>query len=515
MKPPPPVVKSLASGSVNSARLGVRMKTQSRCLTQAKSPSSQVSSINENSARLTKEKVLSRHFNPVTKKLRSTWSSNRDLGTSSHLCENINKGPNWASNAMQVQNKYDETFIVEIPKQKHPNSKNMEKHQSNKNLNQHFVQLLKKKDTEIRAALDKNRHLEDKIDRQSEELIVLNEIHSKLNTELDDMKDEIASKSLEIEFHKSETMKMREALEHQYEESYKKVTEMQDMNCEIMRLQEENFRLLESMRSQEADLNNLHVDLKQDSEDAQFKEAEVCFVADSNKDLEKETADFLEKVSMVCKNKSLKIKALSKDKNVKINLKITVRKERLDRISHQLSFSEAFESPGIFAKTPCQTFSVKDEDDDVFHTAPSEDKSQINKLYDELFQNENATLFANPCESLTENCAMKKVDSIEICEPLKGFNDNEPVVSQSVDANLNCETYRVSLGTLDRADELDTKLQELWTRLSSQTDTLEELKSEKRRFTFSVDLLEEELTESRTQHKKLVDQVNVVKKLFC
>ena len=170
---------------------------------------------------------------------------------------------------------------------------------------------------------------------------------------------------------------------------------------------------------------------------------------------------------------------------------------------------------GIFVKTPCQTFSVKDdEDDDVFHIVPSEDKSSINKLYDEIFQNEIANFFANPCESLNVNCAMESGEAIENCEPSKGFNDNESVGALSVDANLNCETYRVSLGTLDRADELDNKLQELWTRLSSQTDNLEELKSEKRRFTFSVDLLEEELTESRTQHKKLVDQVNVVKKLF-
>jgi len=506
MKPPAPVVKSFASGSVNNARLGVRMKTQSRCLTQAKSPSSQVSSLSaDKTTRLTKEKVLSRHFNPVTKKLPSTWSSNQDLIRSSCLCENINEGPNWASNSMLVQNKCDETFTVKIPKQKLPNSKNSEKSKSNFNSNQHFVQLLKKKDSEIRASLDRNRHLEVQLDRQSEELIIINEIQSKLHTELGNLKDELVVKSLEIEFHKSETMKMRESLEHQYEENYKKVTEMQSMNKEIMLLQEENFRLLENMRSQEADLKNLN--LKQVCKEAGANDTEVRLVDGGNADLEKETAEFLEKVSLVCKNKSLKIKALSKDKNVKINLKITVRKERLDRISHQLSFSEAFDSPGIFAKTPCQTFSVKDvEDDEVFNIAPSEDKSKTSK-------HKNGDFFANSLESLNEN--MESIEAIENSEPLKRFDDNEPVGVQSDDANRNGETYRVSLGTLDRADELDTKLQELWTRLSSQTDTLQELKSEKRRFTFSVDLLEEELTESRTQHRKLVDQVNVVKKLFC
>jgi len=505
MKPPAPVVKSLASGSVSSARLGVRMKTQSRCLTQAKSPCSQVSTISDKTTRLTKNKVISSHFNPVTKKLPSTWSSNRDLVSSSRLRENINKGPNWASNSMQVPNKCDETFTVKIPKQKLPNSKNMKKPKPNFPPNQQFVQLLKRTDSEFRASLDRNRILEDKLNKQSEELMILNEIQSKFNTELAYLKNEIASKNWEIEFHKSESLKMRESLELHYEESYNKVTEMQNMNQEIMLLQAENLRLLESMRSPEADLNNLNVDLKQVSED----------VHDGNTDLEKETANFLEKVSLVCKNKSLKIKAISKDKDVKINLKITVRKERMDRISHQLSFSEAFESPGTFAKTPCQTFSVKDdEDDEVFNNAPREEISRINKLYDEIFQSENSKIFTNPCESLNEKCAMDIGEALENCKSSKGFNGNESAGAESVDANLNYDTYRVSLGTLDRADELDTKLQELWTRLSSQTDTLEELKSEKRRFTFSVDLLEEELTESRMQHKKLVDQVNVVKKLF-
>ena len=158
MKPPAPVVKSIASGSVNSVRLGVRMKTQSRCLTQANSPCSQVSSVSDKTARLTKDKVLSRHLNPVTKNLPSTWSLNRDLVGSSHLCcEDIIEGPNWAFNSFQVSIKCDETFTVKIPKQKLPNSKNLEK--SKPNSNHHFVQLLNKKDSEIRASLDRNRQL--------------------------------------------------------------------------------------------------------------------------------------------------------------------------------------------------------------------------------------------------------------------------------------------------------------------------------------------------------------------
>ena len=127
MKPPAPVVKSIASGSVNSARLGVRMKTQSRCLTQANSPCSQVSSVSDKTARLTKDKVLSRHFNPVTKKIPSKWSSNRDLVSLSRVFEDVNEDPNCVLNSMQVQNKCDETFTVKIPKQKLPISKNMEK----------------------------------------------------------------------------------------------------------------------------------------------------------------------------------------------------------------------------------------------------------------------------------------------------------------------------------------------------------------------------------------------------
>merc|ERR1719427_24738 len=80
--------------------------------------------------------------------------------------------------------------------------------------------------------------------------------------------------------------------------------------------------------------------------------------------LEKETAFFMDRVSSICKNKSRKIKATSKDENVKINLKITARKGNLERVPNRLSFCET-ESPGIFLKTPCQTFSVKEDIDSV------------------------------------------------------------------------------------------------------------------------------------------------------
>ena len=252
--------------------------------------------------------------------------------------------------------------------------------------------------------------------------------------------------------------------------------------------------------------------MKHVPEAAHVDRAEVQLAGDNNTDLEKETAEFLEKVSDVCRNKSLKIKAQSKDKNVKINLKITVRKDKLDRVSHQLSFSEVFESPGIYAKTPCQTFSVKEDEegDSVF---VDKVKLRINPVEKGYCLTDDIKLFANPCESQLENSRINLGEASENLETSKGFNGNDIVGIEGFGNHVN-NNYRASLGTLDRAEDLDMKLQALWSRLSSQGDTLKQLKSEKRRFTFSVDLLEEELTESRTQHRNLVEQVNIAKKLF-
>ena len=46
---------------------------------------------------------------------------------------------------------------------------------------------------------------------------------------------------------------------------------------------------------------------------------------------------------------------------------MTVRKEKIDKVSHHLRFSDTFDSSYVFARTPCQELCIKevceDEDD--------------------------------------------------------------------------------------------------------------------------------------------------------
>ena len=76
------------------------------------------------------------------------------------------------------------------------------------------------------------------------------------------------------------------------------------------------------------------------------------------------------------------------------------------------------------------------------------------------------------------------------------------------------EEYDVSAGTINRAEELDTKVREMWAKLSTRDQTFEELRSDRTQFTSSVSKLETDLNESIRQHNRFLDQVSVAKKLF-
>ena len=47
----------------------------------------------------------------------------------------------------------------------------------------------------------------------------------------------------------------------------------------------------------------------------------------------------------------MKVKAMSKD-DVKTQVKVTAREEKMDKVSHHLSFSDTFDSSYVFARTP-------------------------------------------------------------------------------------------------------------------------------------------------------------------
>ena len=93
---------------------------------------------------------------------------------------------------------------------------------------------------------------------------------------------------------------------------------------------------------QKEDVNALQTEVKTLSKVA--SEVKVIVDTDEVSYIKTETSSFLEKISDVCKNENIdvckKIKAFSKNKNVKINLKIYVRKGKQDTFPGNLSCSE-------------------------------------------------------------------------------------------------------------------------------------------------------------------------------
>eukprot|EP00092_Neocalanus_flemingeri_P029165 GFUD01031655.1.p1 GENE.GFUD01031655.1~~GFUD01031655.1.p1 ORF type:complete len:534 (+),score=125.90 GFUD01031655.1:48-1649(+) len=528
-----PTAKSVTSISGINPRLGVRMKTQTRCKSQDSvtprfpkafpNMAKDVDSVADPKL-VTRTRTLapSPRYPPKNFEVRravTSCSNSRTSGIVSSMKPTKDK---------KICNK---TFAVKTP----VNSRGCKltdnpRPQIRSKVN--IVQQLKKKDSELVSLRQKRQVLgKSNPGTQSPSLSVLgvldqgqckdeireNSVNTKsdiieqdlfldtrkeLEAEINHLQNNITLKDAEIVTIKQDNLEMSEKVSSQLVEinilqGYGKLDvenieirnqlDLIEKNHDIALLKQKNLKMEEDIRKQKAEIVMLHAELKKLSELACTCKTEKCSPDENSLDLEKETADFLEKVSAVCKNKSLKVKALSKDKNVKINLKITVRKEKVDKVSNQLSFSEALESPFVFGNTPCQSFSVKEEyEDNVFCDNPRK-----------LDYEQDAG------------------DAIEKLEPSKNINDSEllPSESECLDAERISDISNVPIGTFSRVNELDLKLQDLSTRLSSQNEALEELKSEKRKFTSSVNMMEEELKESLIQHNRLQDQVNIVKQL--
>jgi len=195
----------------------------------------------------------------------------------------------------------------------------------------------------------------------------LNDAEKNHKADMIDLQSDIAQKDIEILTLKQQNWKIQERLDKKILENNDIQNQLQSKDLEMLDVlnvkNDEIIQLKQNILNLKADIETLNVrEVKKISE-------ETCIDDDSEDNtnyLEKETAEFLERVSAVCKDKSMKVKAMSKDKEVKIQVKVTVRKEKTDKVSHQLSFSDTFDSSYVFARTPCQELCIKEvcEDDD-------------------------------------------------------------------------------------------------------------------------------------------------------
>lgn len=180
------------------------------------------------------------------------------------------------------------------------------------------------------------------------------------------------------------------------------------------------------------------------------------------------TEDFLDKVS-----------AVSKDQNVTVNLKLMVKKSR---VSNVLENSTRISSPR-----------------NALETLTNEDKLVVNSRLEESIDEYPDEVFNN---------------SIDFDEDMS-VEDNEDPVDIIEDSNMSENAYDVSAGTMARAEELDSKVREMWTRLSCRDQTLDKVENDQCiKFTNSVSRLETDLNESILHHNRFMGQVCVAKKLF-
>jgi len=154
--------------------------------------------------------------------------------------------------------------------------------------------------------------LKSKVDKKDEELKVLRQEYLKMNKrleskerELDAMKDDLENKDHEM------------------------LGALMDKNKEIYLLKQEKCQLEEIVKNQTKQKLCDDAIITTESED-------------DSEELKTLTAGFLEKVSDICRDKNTRVKASSKDKSIKIQVKVTVKRDKGIKMTNLSSMSDTF-----------------------------------------------------------------------------------------------------------------------------------------------------------------------------
>ena len=76
------------------------------------------------------------------------------------------------------------------------------------------------------------------------------------------------------------------------------------------------------------------------------------------------------------------------------------------------------------------------------------------------------------------------------------------------------EILSLTFNSILKAEELDERVRDLWTRLSSRDETFDELQSNYQKLGESVTNMKKDLNQSIIQNNTLYENVNFAKKLF-
>jgi len=257
-----------------------------------------------------------------------------------------------------------ENLLLDCPSPKV--SKQVEKPRLHTNSNVQFVQKLKQKDLEIlnlkqKLWLRDSRQMmaprskstavdvlgayglkgRESVNLKSKEGTNSNHVQQQLVVqEIASLKSKVDKKDEELRVLKQEYVKMNKRLESKERELDAMKNDLDNKDHEMLGALMDKNKEIFVLKQEKCQLEN---DVKNQTMQKLCDDAIITTESeDDSEELKTLTAEFLEKVSNVCRDKNTRVKASSKDKSIKIQVKVTVKREKGINMTNLSSMSDTF-----------------------------------------------------------------------------------------------------------------------------------------------------------------------------
>eukprot|EP00092_Neocalanus_flemingeri_P028126 GFUD01030546.1.p1 GENE.GFUD01030546.1~~GFUD01030546.1.p1 ORF type:complete len:675 (-),score=159.15 GFUD01030546.1:69-2093(-) len=345
-----------------------------------------------------------------------------------------------------------------------------------------------------------------------------------LLSQVENKEEEIGKLKETIEFLEQRLTSQSEDNNNQFEEIENLKTQLKefsdeilDKENEIIDLRADNYELRSEVLEQYQNLEKTDLETKNYMkviddirERIESGPMDVVGLHDSIDYLDKATEDFLDKVG-----------AVSKERNMSFNLKLTVRKTTVGGSFTEQSSEDlgrCIWNPPSFENNNSTRISFYDS---LRHSSRNSTNFSPKNLSHVSSRNSADFESGNSVRNRATGNVHNDSNTIGTME--NSFDEvfdkysNEAAGTSTAESSIASDASRddvdVSSDTYLRLEELDNKVKSMWSKLSNREESFEEFKSDKK-FSNSVSKLTEDLSESIQQHNKFLTQVNVAKKLF-
>jgi len=244
-------------------------------------------------------------------------------------------------------------------------SKQVEKPRLHTNSNVQFVQKLKQKDLEIlnlkqKLWLRDSRQMmaprskstvvdvlgayglkgRESVNFKSKEGTNINHVQQQLIVqEVTSLRSKVDKKDEELEVLKQEYIKMNKRLESKERELDAMKSDLENKDHEMLGALMDKNKEIYLLKQEKCQLED---DVKNQTIQKLCDDAIITTESEDDEELKNLTVDFLEKVSDICRDKNTRVKASSKDKSIKIQVKVTVKRDKMGKMSNLSSMSDTF-----------------------------------------------------------------------------------------------------------------------------------------------------------------------------